>query len=65
MSQYSERWMICSYNVECILTTLNDLYRIYDTFNDLYYVEWFVPSWIICTYNDECVLTTLKYLHGC
>ena len=27
--------MIFNYNVECILTTLNDLYTIHDTLNDL------------------------------
>ena len=29
-------WLIYNYNVECILTTLNDLHTIYDTLNDLY-----------------------------
>ena len=31
--------MICNYGAECILTTLNDVYTIYDTLNALYYVE--------------------------
>ena len=47
--------IICSYDVECILTTLNDLY----------YVEWFVLTWVNCTCNAECVLTMLKDLHCC
>ena len=46
--------LICNYDVECNLTTLNDLYTIYDTLRDLYCVEWFVLSWIICTYNEKC-----------
>ena len=62
---FLQRWMICNYDVECILATLNDLYTIYDTLNALHYVEWFVLSWIIWTYNVECVLTTLKDLHFC
>ena len=59
------RWMICNYDDECNLTTLNDLYMIYDTLNYLYYVEWFVLSWIICTYKVEYILTTLNNLHCC
>ena len=55
ISHFSERWLICNYDVECILTTLNDLYTVYETLNDLQYVEWFVLSWIICTYNDEWI----------
>ena len=55
ISQISKRWMICNYDVECILTTLNDLY----------YVEWFVLTWIFCICNVECVLTMLKDLHCC
>ena len=39
---FVQRWMICNYDDECILTTLNDLCTIYDTLNALYYVEWFV-----------------------
>ena len=62
---FVQRWMICNYYVECILTLLVDLYTIYDTFNALYYVEWFVLSWIICNYNVESVLTTLKDLCSC
>ena len=60
-----QRWMICNYDVKCILTTLNDLYTIYDTLNALHYVEWFALTWIICNYNVGCVLTTLKDLHCC
>ena len=52
---FVQRWMICNYDVECILTTLNELY----------YVEWFVLTWIFCTSNVECVLTMLKELHCC
>ena len=36
---FVQRWMICNDDVECILTTLNDLY----------YVEWFMLRWMICT----------------
>ena len=53
---FAQRWMICNYDVECILTTLNDLY----------YVEWFVLTWIFCSCNvEECVLTMLKDLPCC
>ena len=55
ISRFSKRWMICNYDVECILTTLNDLY----------YVEWFVLTWKFCTCNVECFLTMLKDLHCC
>ena len=55
ISQFSKRWMICNYDVECILTTLNDLS----------YVEWFVLTWIFCICNVECVLTMLKDLPCC
>ena len=41
---FVQHWMICNYDAECILTTLNDLY----------FVEWFVLSWIICICNVEC-----------
>ena len=34
---FVQLWMICNWDIECILTTLNDLY----------YVEWFVLTWII------------------
>ena len=40
-----QRWMISNYDVEFILTTLNDLY----------YVESFVLTWIFCTCNVERV----------
>ena len=62
---FAQRWVICNYDVECILTTFNGLYTICDMLNTLYYVERFVLSWIICTYNVECVLTTLKDFHWC
>ena len=52
---FVQRWMICNYDVKCILTTLNDFY----------YVEWFVLTWIFCTWNVECVLTMLKDLRCC
>ena len=55
ISRFSKRWMICNDDVECILTTLNDLY----------YAEWFVPSWIFCICNFEFVLTILKDLRCC
>ena len=50
---FVQRWMICNYDVECILYM----------FSDLYYVEWFILTWIFCTCNLECVLTMLKDLH--
>ena len=28
ISQFLKRWIICNYDAECILTTLNDLYYI-------------------------------------
>ena len=31
---FVQRWLNCNYDVECISTTLNDLYTIYDTLND-------------------------------
>ena len=52
---FVKRWMICNYDVECILTALNDLY----------YVEWFVLTWIICTCNIEYLLTKSKNLNCC
>ena len=52
---FVQHWMICNYNVDGILTTLNNLY----------YVEWCAPTWIICASNVECVLTMLKDLHCC
>ena len=52
---FAQCWMICNYDVERILTTLNDFY----------YVEWFVLTWIFCTCNVECVSTMLKDLHCC
>ena len=57
---FVQRWMICKCDVECILTMLSDLHTICDTWNALYfvewydYVEWFMLTWIICTYNVEC-----------
>ena len=59
------RWIICNYDIECILITFNNLYTIYDTLNDLYYFQWFVLSWIVCTYKIESVLAKLKDLHCC
>ena len=50
---FVQRLMNCNYDVERILTTLNDLCH----------VEWFALIWIICTCNVECVSTTLKDLH--
>ena len=41
------RWMICNYDIECILITLNDLY----------YVEWYALSWIICI----CICTNVEW----
>ena len=44
---FAQRWMICNYNVECMLTTLKDLY----------YVEWFV---LTCRLVQYFVLATLN-----
>ena len=44
---FAQRWMICNYNVECMLTTLNDLY----------YVEWFV---LTCRLVQYFALATLN-----
>ena len=63
ISRFSKRWMICNYNVECILTTLNDLYTIYDTFNALHYVELFVLLWIIYTYKVLGLLGKIWTVH--
>ena len=52
--------MICNYDTECILTTLNDLYRIYDTLNDLYYVELF--ALLLSDLNGSLKLLPRKYL---
>ena len=49
ISRFPKRWIICNYDVECILTSLNDLYTIYDKLNDL-------ERWMCFDYVERFVL---------
>ena len=53
---FAQHWMICNYDVKCILTALTDLFTVNDTFNALYYVEWFVLSWMCFEYIERFAL---------